>query len=457
MADVTVPLVKRREEPVRAAAAVSERFLTLPRAAAVAFVVLFTLAFDDPSVHDDGVVYYSFLRKFFGTHNDGVAYQFGSTVLEAPFYLASQLVATRGQLDHYHAGEIAVAFASGVAMLLCLYFGWLILRDLALPRGPAVLLLTLFGTPLYFYGVFSPSYKHAADALYTTAATWLALRSTRSDDRRYFVGAGVCMGLMLATRYADAAYIGAMLLVFFILRYRRAVAWIAGSAVATTVVVFVLPLLRHIQYSTPPNIYAMARREALASVPIVDPVVSHIHFSAGAPVKMLFTLHRGLFLWTPLTLLAVVGFVWLLRSDRANRAFLAALGAAALALLVVHAFWGGLWDGGGSFSQRFLTALFPFFLVGTAALLRRAPRLGLALAIPCTLFSLFVGLTIYTGYYKGSASDGIDDVIGHFHGLTGKSTTRFHKPPPHDSVQNLGREVGDRLIGRWRVYWRLVA
>ena len=40
--------------------------------------------------------------------------------------------------------------ASNAAVVLTLYLGWRILRELELPRGPAVLLLTLFGTPLFY-------------------------------------------------------------------------------------------------------------------------------------------------------------------------------------------------------------------------------------------------------------------------------------------------------------------
>ena len=147
MAEVSVPVAPPRVEAVSTRAA--ERFLSLPRCAALAFVTLFALTFDDGFVHDDGVGYFTFLRRLFGADQAGVAYQFGSAFWNAPFYLASQLVAARGELDRFHAGEIGVNVASNVAMILCLYLGWLILRELELPRGPAVLLLTLFGTPLF--------------------------------------------------------------------------------------------------------------------------------------------------------------------------------------------------------------------------------------------------------------------------------------------------------------------
>ena len=59
--------------------------------------------------------------------------------------------------------------------MLVLYLGWRILRELDLPRGPGLLLLVLFGTPLWYYVVVEPGYKHAADTLYFTGAALLLL------------------------------------------------------------------------------------------------------------------------------------------------------------------------------------------------------------------------------------------------------------------------------------------
>ena len=94
-----------------------------------------------------------------------------------------------------------------------------------------------------------------------------------------------------------------------------------------------------------------------------------------APAKMLFTIKRGLFIWTPLTFFGVVGYLLLLRREPRHRVFLVGLGLSALALLLVHIVWGGFWAGGFSFSQRFLTALFPLFVIGIAELLARTKML----------------------------------------------------------------------------------
>ena len=468
MAEISLPVAEARE--AREAAAPRERFLSWPRAAGLGFFLLFALTFDLVKVQDDGVVYFDFLRRFFGVPTGGVAYQFGNAFWNAPFWLASQLVAVRGELDHFQAGQVAVTVASNAAILLTLYLGWRILRELDLPRGPAVLLLTLFGTPLWYYGVLEPSYKHAADTLYSTAAFWFVLRVTRDNARRIdHVAAGVCCALLLATRYANAGLVAGMLVALWTLRLRRSALLVAVTTAAVALLFFALPLSRGIPYSNPPpNTYGAGLPDApamldndshrvAAGIVGIHVFVPTTRFDAAAPVKMLFTLHRGVFIWTPLTAFATVGFALLLRRDRRNRRFLVALAASAVGLLAIHAFWGGAWDGYGSFSNRFLTALFPLFLVGTAEFVRRTRGWGIAVLLLCTCFSVWIGLVLFNGFYNESRHSSINQVVGAFKGVSGPRVSRFHRPPPYNSLENFGRQMGVRIRNRWQLYWHLVS
>ena len=62
----------------------------------------------------------------------------------------------------------------------------------------------------------------------------------------------------------------------------------------------------------------------------------------------------------------------------------------------------------------------------------------------------------FNGYFGGNAQDGIVQIVGSVHGVTGPRVSRFHQPPPYNSLENFGRDLGDRISGRWRLYWRLV-
>src|SRR5437867_660199 len=112
MAEAALPI-----EVARAQVESRERFLSLGRAIGLAVFVLFSLTLIQAVVDVDGFFYFRFLRRLFGVQTPAVAYQFGSAFWTAPFWLASQLIATRGQFDHYHAGEVATAVASNAAVL----------------------------------------------------------------------------------------------------------------------------------------------------------------------------------------------------------------------------------------------------------------------------------------------------------------------------------------------------
>ena len=128
---------------------------------------------------------------------------------------------------------------------------------------------------------------------------------------------------------------------------------------------------------------------------------------------MLVSDHRGLFLWTPLTAAAALGFA--LAFVRARRTgeharFLNALLAASLALLCIHVFW-PRWDGGFTFSQRFLTGLFPLYLIGIAELVRRARWWAYPALVLAASFAVWVALVRDVGYDAISERDDLSRVV----------------------------------------------
>jgi hypothetical protein len=464
-----------RSRAERTSTVAGERFLSRGRVAALLGFGLFALTFDLVKVQDDGTIYFDYLRRVFGINTGGVAYQVGSAFWTAPFWLVSQAVAVTGGYGHFQSGQVAVTVAANAAILLTLYFGWRILRELDLPRGPAVLLLTLFGSPLWYYGVLQPSYKHAADTLYATTALWYVLRATRADVKRHeYVAAGLCLALMLATRYANAGFVAALLVSLWVLRLRRSTVWITLATAGFAAAIFLLPFIRHIPYSQPqmpryglgssdgPAVLAQQGQRVVLGMGGVHVYLPTTTVDPSVPFKMLFTLHRGLFLWTPLTAFAVVGFALVVRRDRANRAFLVTVAVSALALLAMHSFWGGAWDGFGSFSNRFLTALFVLFLVGTAEIVRRTRRLGIGVLALCCCFSVWIGLVFFNGFYDTTSRGfvnrhtSLNAVFDAYRSFTGPRVSPYHVPPPYNSLENFGRQTGDLIKDRWQLYWRLV-
>lgn len=458
-ADAAHPAVRRRRSALDLVVETGpeRRFLTRRMVAAVGLYLLFALTFASFAVNNDGLVYYNFLRRFLG-EDVATAYasQFAGSFFNVPFYLGAKVVeAITGVSSLFGASieEVSIGVASNVALVLTLYLGWRMLTELQLPAGPAVLLLTLFGTPLLYYTAFQPAYKHAVDALFVTLLAYLVLKITDRPEptQRLLIGAGTILGFLVIVRYANVALAALALLPLFLRRRGRDAALLSLAAVAAVGVLLALPPLRGMELSRAQHDVAPVQAAGLgdwiigqlcADEPVQVNLEQCLRNATGisvdplVPLKMLFTVERGLFLWTPLTALAVLGFTLLFRSRPDRRPFLAALAVAAVALLCIHALWSDFWTGGFSFSQRFLAALFPLFLLGTAELIRRWRGLAVAALTACALFSTVVAFTIFFGYEGQSEGDGLDTVLQLY--VDGERT-------PH----GLARTAGVRALERW--------
>lgn len=427
-----------------------------------AVYLLFTVTFASYSVNNDGTVYLDFMRRLTGEPGPSApTHQFGSAVFALPFFLVARLLGALGLHDIGGAPleQVSMVVATTVALTLVVYLGWWLLRRLGLPATPAVLALTVIGTPLFYYAVFAPTYKHVIDTLYIMGAVVLLLRALDSPALLAYAGLGACLGLSVATRTANAALVPGLLLPLLLRRTWRGAVLALGTAAAVVVVLFGvakaepnpsalrLPQLSVVHSGNVAaadlvvarNFYLCRDRSAHLTFRQCMHDVFGIWPDLGAPAKMLFSLHRGLFLWTPLTAFAVVGFALLFARLREQRAFLIGLSVAALCLWLVHFLWGDFWDGGFAFSQRFLSGLFPVFLLGAAELVRRWRVAALTALSVCAAFSLVLAFTFETGFKGISRQTGVDTMVRLY--TSGERT-------PQQLVRKLGVQARGRWLGR---------
>ncbi len=416
---------------------------------ALLLYVLFAITFSSFQVGGDGFVYFNLLRRFFGEHPDSAfAYQFGSDFWNWPFFLGGKSLGVifgfQPKTFHVSFEEISITGATNAAFFATLYLGWRLLRDLTLPRGPAVLFLTVFGSPLVWAVVFDPAGKHAVDTLVITAAVLLLLRVYNGGSDRHALALGALAGLSVNIRYVNVAFFLAVACSLALLHQRRTVTLATAAAAAVGPALFAIPAIRGISYFVP-SYYPSSQandRFAVGLHPVISSTSNPLNgFDPLIPFKMLFSDHRGLFLWTPLTAFAVIGFALALRRvrDREHRRFLATLLAASIALLCAHTVWGD-WDGGFAFSSRFLTAWFPLFLIGVAELRKRAGRLVYLALVLCVVWSLSIAFLHKIGYDGISAKDGIGRIS---HVLV-------------ERRRQLPQQIEDKATARWKYLWDLL-
>jgi len=421
---------------------------------------LFALTFASFRINNDGRVYFDFLRRFLGEDvQNGYTAQFATAFFNLPFYLAAKAFeAASGVSSAFDTPltEISITIASTVALVVTLYLGWRILNALELPAGPAVLLLALFGTPLFYYTVFQPAYKHAVDALFLTLMAFLLQQATERSSSRLALALGGALAVLFMIRFANIALVPGVLLALVLVRQWRNAGLVVAAGVVAVVLMFAVPAARGITLEGDnqevrvalPDFFGrnLERSDYWGVCPQPTGYTLNfwqcmhvklgLWFDPWAPAKMLFSVERGLFLWTPLTALATLGVVLLLVRRPDRRPFLLGLSAAAALLVGSHIMWADFWTGGYSFSQRFLTSLFPLFLIGTAELIRRWRGAAIGVLSLCALFSVFVAFNHFYGYRGVNERDGLGTILNLY--VTGERTP-----------DGLARTIGVHALDRW--------
>jgi len=347
----------------------------------------------------DEHVQYTFVQRLFGDVPHALGYYFGLGLIEAPFYGLGKLLKDAGlqSIDGHSLPMATVALGLG----LLTFVSWPLLagviRGLRLRHAGFAILAATLGTPYFYYATFVPGKNHSVDGTLFAAVIYLTYRFlTHSPVERWTPFAlGAVLGLSYTVRYFDGAE--AVALVAFLVwdrRLRHAVQIALTSAVVCGLL-FIVPHAYGVSVFSGGNYSAE----------------NVIVFAPLNPLRMLFTNHRGYFVWSPVSALAVLGLILLWRRRPESRKFLAAVCAMGIAVMASYALipW---WDGTWSFSQRFFTPLFPLVAIGLAGLVDAVPRPAIVAAVVAVAWSLFLAFNLvviggpqYNSNTPGGATD----------------------------------------------------
>lgn len=239
-------------------------------------------------------------------------------------------------------------------------------RGLGRVAWPVSLALT-YGTLLLPFGGLL--FGHALAALLLAATFLLVDRSEASRWR--LLAAGGTAALAVATEY-PAILAVAPLLAYALWLHRARVGWvIAGGAP----VALLLGVYNTVAFGGPLNL--SYRFSAFSEVTETARPIGEL-FGPLSPANLTaqFTHPRGLFVATPIVLLAIVG-LWALWKRFRPLSFVCA--AVIAGHLGIVAFWGNPW-GGDSPGARYFVPAIPFLALPLALLWKRIPRVGFLLA-----------------------------------------------------------------------------
>jgi hypothetical protein len=367
--------------------------------AATAWIYATPLPYTQPGpIRGDGLGYYAYLPAVLLDHDVTMRTTANRSFLGEPTRIPGVRPVGRRFLDQYGVGEavlIAPFFAGGYALAVATGqprggFSWpfeaaasaaglvYMLLGLALVasvlgrwfshRTVALTLLGLaFGAAVFDYGTFEPSMSH----VYSFFAIALALRLTLWVWERPGLGGaaslGAALGLVGLIRLTNLSIVVFCVLVGVAARRdvarrvrvlaRRPGLVAAGAAAAGLVL---LPQAAYWHAVTGHWITNPYRGEG-----------EHLDLLHPHLVGVLLSMRKGLFFWTPLTILAVLGFVVVGRVARPL--LLASVVYLPIAVWIV-ASW-SIWWYGDSFGMRALIDQMPVFALGLAALIETSQGL----------------------------------------------------------------------------------
>jgi len=366
--------------------------------AAFFFVLLFLFHWGFQRAASDGREYFVQVRSLvmdrdldfanenatFGVRGTAGIYAFGTPLLWAPFYLAAHywlglrnlFGADFPRLGFFNAYQRGVGIGTLVYGFIALVLIYRILtryfsRWLAL----ASTLALACGSFIIWYLVADNSLSHGASMFATTLFLYIWHEGRNDDSPKHWAVMGACAGLMSMVRWQNVLF-----LVFpaadAVRRLRsegRGGLRAAGLRYAGFAAAFFVASLPQLIFWKSVLGSWIAPPASSHSVAWTDPRITDVLFSSD----------RGLFSWTPILLLAVLGIPLFARRDRffAGLMSLALIGQIYINSLVEQ--------GGHGFGARKFAGCALIFALGLAALidwLRRRP----ALAVGATVGTLIL-------------------------------------------------------------------
>jgi hypothetical protein len=208
--------------------------------------------------------------------------------------------------------------------------------------------------PIYMY--FNVSWSHAHSAFMVAVFLWYWLRTRNTRTVTQWMILGAISGLMM-----DVYYINAVLLLLPAIESLRACS--SGikrekSQVERTVVGNLLFLACLFTAFLP----TLITKKIIYGSYLDFGYGEHWYWNSPAFFKVAFSSDHGLFLWTPILVLSILGLALFARRER-----ILALEFLAVFFLYLYAI--GCyqdWDGISSFGNRFFVSLTPIFVVGLA-------------------------------------------------------------------------------------------
>lgn len=350
-------------------------------------------------INSDPQKYAGFKRDLLDKHNENNlpinVGPVGSAVMWSPFYLVAHVFATvahsfgyKIKADGYSTPYVfAVTFGSllyGFLGLLMTY--WLVGQFLPKFYSALATAVVWLASPVIFYMSLTPPMSHANSlfAISLFLFVWYRTRGWRFDDKGNFTAGqrswlgwfllGVCGGLCTMVREQDGSIMAIALLEslylywhYFVEAGRKVNQFISNLKVRLLFGKNILFLVGVVVGFTPQLMVYQALNGHIGPSKIVaDKLELFTLTSLVQFARLMFDPDHGMYLWSPILLVATVGLIMMMWNRRLRFYGILFFVAFLLELYISASF--STWTMAGSFGTRRMVGISPVFIVGLAYL-----------------------------------------------------------------------------------------
>lgn len=313
-------------------------------------------------------------QKLFPGRGTAAIYPIGPSLLWAPFYVASHVVAWATHMPEWRKGvdfvhQRAVGFAGFFYGAIALVLVYKILTKF-FSRQAALIsaLCTMYATFVVYYWLYEASMPHSISIFSTSLFLYVWIQS--SDEERTISNwalLGASAGLMAMGRYQDAFLVVVLLpgLIQAVVRLLKSGSW---PAILTLFKGYLVAGGFGLLAFTPQLLHWKAIYGSYFYIPIAEH--REMFWFNPSPAHVLWSYNHGLMTWTPIVFLAFLGLAFLIRRQ-------GALAAALILALLIQLYINSAcedWWGSSAFGARRFSCCFCIFAVGLAELIRVAAK-----------------------------------------------------------------------------------
>ncbi|HEY3777874.1 MAG TPA: hypothetical protein VGL35_07435 [Rhizomicrobium sp.] len=278
-------------------------------------------------------------------------YTSGTALLQAPFFVVANAVAQLLRLPPYSA---PYQFASVLSALSFFAVGTYLLVRLLMTRFSTLISVisaaaVVFGTNVFHFVTFAGSFSHVYSFFLVTVLLTIAfryrVRDRTSSATNLCVAMGSILGLVALTRVPNIIVAAIPLALVSEHYYKTRISGILVREILAGIAAFLVVFSLQLAYWHAATGHFLVNSYQREGFNWLRPQV----------LNFLFSLKKGLFVWAPVLLIAVLGFPCFVKFDKVlGIAFLAVL---SLEVYVCSSWWS--WWFGGPFGSRPFVDMMP--------------------------------------------------------------------------------------------------